>query len=140
MFAEVSLTAWGAALCAIDLRCMRLPNMLTLGGATVILGAAVAAGRAGSAVCGAVALSGLYLVVHLFARGGLGAGDVKLAIGLGALTGSLGADVWTIAALGAPLLTAIGGLALAARGRRGPVPHGPSMVLASLTVAALVAP
>ncbi len=36
----------------------------------------------------------------------MGAGDVKLAIGIGALTGAFGVDVWALAALGAPLLTA----------------------------------
>ena len=37
----------------------------------------------------------------------MGAGDVKLAIGIGALTGTFGVDVWALAALGAPLLTAV---------------------------------
>ena len=42
----------------------------------------------------AAALMLLYLGVHLVAPAGMGAGDVKLAIGLGALTGAFGADVW----------------------------------------------
>jgi leader peptidase (prepilin peptidase)/N-methyltransferase len=64
----------------------------------------------------------------------MGAGDVKLAVGLGALTGAVSADVWTLAALGAPLLTAVWGLISGVRA----VPHGPSMCLATaaaLTVA-----
>ena len=64
----------------------------------------------------------------------MGAGDVKLAVGLGALTGCFGAGVWFVAAVGAPLLTAVvGALARLRGGADGTatVPHGPSMCLAS---------
>ena len=40
----------------------------------------------------------------------MGAGDVKLAIGLGALAGSFGVGAWFLAALAAPLLTVTWGL------------------------------
>jgi leader peptidase (prepilin peptidase)/N-methyltransferase len=67
----------------------------------------------------------------------MGAGDVKLALGLGALTGSFGADVWFLAALGAPLLTAAAAVVAVLR-RTGPaVPHGPSMCLASVVAMSL---
>ena len=56
---------------------------------------------------GGLALAALYLVVHLAAPSGLGAGDVKLALALGALTGALGAGVWTLAALGGGALTSV---------------------------------
>jgi leader peptidase (prepilin peptidase)/N-methyltransferase len=67
----------------------------------------------------------------------MGAGDVKLAIGIGALTGTFGSDVWVLAAIGAPLLTA--GCAVVAVLRRSGniVPHGPSMCLAAVTATAL---
>ncbi|MEI6253321.1 MAG: hypothetical protein WCP30_10990 [Mycobacteriaceae bacterium] len=56
---------------------------------------------------------------------------------LGALTGALGAPVWTLAALDAPLLTAIVGT-VALVGRHGRVVrHGQSMCLASLAAAAM---
>ena len=55
---------------------------------------------------GAVALFAVYAVVHLVSPAAMGAGDVKLAIGIGALTGTFGGDVWLLAALGAPVLTA----------------------------------
>ncbi|MBS2079905.1 prepilin peptidase, partial [Mycobacterium tuberculosis] len=64
----------------------------------------------------------------------MGAGDVKLAIGVGALTGCCGAGVWFLAAFGAPLLTVLVGMVARIRGgARGgrTVPHGPSMCLAS---------
>ena len=63
----------------------------------------------------------------------MGAGDVKLALGLGALTGAFGADVWLLGAVGAPALTALFGLLARVR----TLPHGPSMCVASLAAAAL---
>ena len=61
----------------------------------------------------------------------MGAGDVKLAIGLGALTGAFGPDVWMLAALGAPVLTALLAMGQLAFGAGSSVPHGPSMCLAT---------
>ena len=132
-----SLIAWAAALSVADIRCRRLPNALTLPGAVAILAGAAAGGAGLPAVLGGVALGGLYLLVHLVYPAGMGAGDVKLALGLGALTGAYGIPVWVLGALGASLLTAvIGGIsALHRRGTR--VPHGPSMCVASLAAAGL---
>lgn len=118
---------WMAVLSGYDIRQRRLPNLLTLPGAVVVLLAATIAGRGMPALAGAAALAALYLLVHLVAPSGMGAGDVKLAIGLGALTGCFGAGAWFLAALAAPLLTAL--LALGARA--GTVPHGPSMCVAT---------
>lgn len=123
--------AWLAALSCYDIAERRLPNALTLTGAAVILTVAALGGRGSLALAGAVALAAMYLLIHLVAPGGMGAGDVKLAVGLGALTGCFGAQAWFLAALGAPLLTVLLGLACKLW-RAGPtVPHGPSMCLAS---------
>jgi leader peptidase (prepilin peptidase)/N-methyltransferase len=131
------LLAWLAVLSIYDLGQRRLPNVLTLPGAAVILLGAVVSGRGLPALAGAAALSGVYLLVHVAAPTAMGAGDVKLAIGLGALTGCFGAAVWFLAALGAPLLTALWGVVAVLR-RSGPtVPHGPSMCAASAAAAAL---
>jgi leader peptidase (prepilin peptidase)/N-methyltransferase len=124
------------ALSVFDIRRLRLPNALTLPGARVILLSAHLAGRGLPALAGAAALSGTYLVVHLVAPAAMGAGDVKLAIGLGGLTGWFGAEVWFLAALGAPLLTALCGVVGLVRGVRA-VPHGPSMCLATAAAVAL---
>src|ERR1700758_1376376 len=85
---------WLAALSCYDIRQRRLPNGLTLPGAGVILLAAAVAGRGLPAVAGAAALAGVYLLVHVVAPAAMGAGDVKLAIGVGGLTGCFGAEVW----------------------------------------------
>ena len=130
----MAVLVWAVALSAIDIRHRRLPNPLTLAGAVVLPGVAAVVGRGLPALAGALALAALYLLVHLVAPTAMGAGDVKLALGLGALTGAFGADVWACAAVAAPLLTALLGLA---RGRGGPLPHGPSMCLASLAVVGL---
>lgn len=126
--------AWLAALSCYDVRERRLPNLLTLPGAGAILLAAAVAGRGLPALAGAAALAGLYLLVHLVAPAGMGAGDVKLAIGVGGLTGCFGVGVWFVAALAAPLLTALWGLL---RGTH-TVPHGPSMCVAAAGAVSLV--
>jgi leader peptidase (prepilin peptidase)/N-methyltransferase len=89
------------------------------------------------AVVGAAVLCGLYLVVHLLAPTAMGAGDVKLALGLGALTGSFSVDVWALAALTGPLLTAALAVVTRIRHSESTVPHGPSMCVAALAAAAL---
>jgi leader peptidase (prepilin peptidase)/N-methyltransferase len=132
--AAVSVLVWLTALSVYDIRERRLPNWLTLPGAVAVLALSAAMGQGRPAVLGALALGALYLVVHLLAPTAMGAGDVKLAIGVGALTGACGVDVWVLAALGAPLLTAA--VALVTR-TKSAVPHGPSMCVAAAAAAGL---
>lgn len=130
--AAAVVLVWLAALSCYDVRQRRLPNLLTLPGAGAILMGACFVGRGSPALAGAAALTGLYLLVHLVAPAGMGAGDVKLSIGLGALAGCFGVAVWFAAALAAPLLTALAGVATRLfRGAGATVPHGPSMCLAT---------
>ena len=136
MFGCGAVVAWATALSLIDIRHRRLPNMLTLPGAAVVLTVAAGSGHGAAALAGALCLAAFYLAVHLTAPAALGAGDVKLALGCGGLTGAFGADVWVLAALGAPLLTAVLGLLAVLRGRA-TIPHGPSMCVASLGAATL---
>jgi leader peptidase (prepilin peptidase) / N-methyltransferase len=131
------VVAWLTALCVYDLWQRRLPNFLTLPGAAVVMVAALVAGRGVPAAAGAAALAMLYLTVHLVSPAALGAGDVKLAIGLGALTGCFGVDVWALAALGAPLLTGLWAILEVLRRRGSTVPHGPSMCVCSAAAMAL---
>lgn len=130
VLAAAAVSVWLAVLSVFDIRHGRLPNRLTLPGAAVILAAAALAGHGGSAALGAVALFAVYLMVHLVVPTAMGAGDVKLAIGVGALTGAFGSNVWVLSALAAPALTAVLALAVALRGAR-TVPHGPSMCVAA---------
>lgn len=127
------VAAWLIALSYYDIRQRRLPNRLTLPGAAVILIGAALAGRGVAALLGGLALAAVYLAVHLVAPTAMGGGDVKLAVGVGGLSGCFGVQAWFLAALGAPLLTAVVGLLWRLRA----VPHGPSMCLATAGAAAL---
>jgi leader peptidase (prepilin peptidase)/N-methyltransferase len=122
---------WMAVLSVYDVTQRRLPNLLTLPGAAVIVFAAAVTGHGPMALAGAAALTTVYLLVHLMAPTAMGAGDVKLAIGLGALTACFGAQVWFLAAVGAPLLTVAIGMVARLGWSAKAVPHGPSMCLAS---------
>jgi leader peptidase (prepilin peptidase) / N-methyltransferase len=128
---------WLAVLSVYDVIQRRLPNALTLpGGGVIVVGAAVA-GHGRTALAGAAVLTTVYLLVHLVSPTAMGAGDVKLAIGLGALTGCFGADVWFLAALGAPLLTGAVGVLARLGWSATTVPHGPSMCAASVAAVGL---
>jgi leader peptidase (prepilin peptidase)/N-methyltransferase len=129
----VGVLGWLTLLSCYDIRNRRLPNALTLPGAAVILLACAMAGRGMPALLGALALTAVYLLAHLVDPAGMGAGDVKLAIGLGGLSGYFGAGAWFLAALGAPMLTAL----VATTCCRRSLPHGPSMCLATAAAAGL---
>ncbi|MEV6276482.1 prepilin peptidase [Nocardia sp. NPDC051832] len=143
------LTGWCAVLSGWDLRQRRLPNALTGLLVLGVLGYALLTTQFSAAVAGALLLAGPYLLVHLVRPDALGAGDVKLAAGLGAAAGIGGAQAWVWAAVAAPALTAgLGITALCAnRIRRGaatagprPVPHGPAMCAATLFALAAAPP
>ncbi|OLT43619.1 hypothetical protein BJF85_21820 [Saccharomonospora sp. CUA-673] len=91
--------ALAVPLTATDLRYRRLPDVLTLPAVPLVLlavsVAALAAPDAGGglvvgAVLGVVGFAGGHLLVRMLLPGSLGAGDVKLAAGLGAALGALG--------------------------------------------------
>ncbi|MEU1431040.1 A24 family peptidase [Nocardia sp. NPDC005746] len=127
--AMLVLTVWCAALSAFDVRERRLPDALTLPGAAVILGYGFAMGTPALAVLGGLMLALPYLVVHLCCPAALGAGDVKLALGLGAATALGGAQTWSWAALAAPILTAcvaVGTLVTPTLGTRLPLTPAPA--------------
>ncbi|MFD3593682.1 prepilin peptidase [Nocardia sp. NPDC058640] len=142
------LIAWCLLLGVIDIHARRLPNALTGVGAVAVFLFALWTGELATAVIGAALLTMPYLVTHLLSPAALGAGDVKLAVALGAAAAIAGPPAWVWAALAAPVLTA--GVAVlllgsdrlrAARVRAAPtrrlVPHGPAMCLATVTAMAL---
>ena len=133
-----AVLAWLMAMSAFDITQRRLPNWLTLPGAVAILGVTFVAGCGLQAAAGALILFAVYLSVHLLAPGALGAGDVKLAIGIGALTGSLGVDVWALAVMGAPMMTAAWGSVAMLFRLKTTVPHGLSMCLTAVAASVLV--
>lgn len=135
------LVAWCSVLTVFDIRRRRLPNTFTVSGAVIIFGYALFTTQFTAAVVGSILLAMPYLLVHLIAPTTLGAGDVKLAVGLGAVAALGGAQVWVRAALVAPILTAAFGLVVLAHwrirsgaDRAGPhaLPHGPAMCVATV--------
>ena len=136
MVAFVLFCVWCAVLSWFDCAQRRLPNRLTLPGSVVIVVCGIVIGSARAVVVGAVLLAAAYLVVHLISARAMGAGDVKLAIGLGAAAALGGAHCWVLAAVVAPIGTALAGLVVVlVRGRVGlqvAIPHGPFMCGATL--------
>lgn len=105
----LALAAWCAALSISDIRSRRLPDSLTVPGAVAVLGYAALTGNFLAAGRGAALLTAPYLLIHLIRPAALGAGDVKLAVGLGAAAGLGGGHAWACSALVAPVLTAAAG-------------------------------
>lgn len=126
-------------LAEVDRAVNRLPDVLTLPmalGTAALLGvAALLPGAAGSwprALLGAVALAGTYGVLFLIQPNGMGFGDVKLALTLGAALGWYGWDVLVGGAFLGFLAGAVYGTVLVLRGRAGrrtAMAFGPFMVL-----------
>jgi leader peptidase (prepilin peptidase)/N-methyltransferase len=149
VLAWLTFLGLGIALAVIDARTRRLPNrlvaLLTAGGVLFFTSAAIVEQNLPAlwrALAGLGISFGVYLIISLAARGGLGAGDVKLAAPVGLYLGWLG---WEALAAGIVLAFVIGGVAglvLAARKRRIrglTVPFGPFMLVAVVVTAGLVA-
>ncbi len=117
---------------AIDIRERRLPDPILSAAASVLVVAVVAGVATGGGadplgmLTGAVAMSVPLLVVHLVSPAAMGFGDVKLAVVLGAATGS---PVLALVALAfGSGCTAVVGIAV----RRRTVPFGPGLVGATM--------
>ncbi|MFJ7152080.1 prepilin peptidase [Streptomyces sp. NPDC100445] len=133
----------GVLLAAVDLRVRRLPDPLTLplaAAALALLGPAALlpehAGHWTTALLGALALGAGYCVLHLLNPAGMGFGDVKLALGAGAVLGWYGWPTVLLGTFTGFLLGALygGALVLARRaGRRTGVPFGPFLLAGVLT-------
>jgi leader peptidase (prepilin peptidase)/N-methyltransferase len=134
--AEVALAPILVVASAIDRRCHRLPDLLTLPAAALMAGAvAIAAGvdddfgLLAAAIGGALILAGTLFVVHLASPAGMGFGDVKLAVPIGLVVGARGTGAVIAALLAALVLGAVAGLVTLARhrDRRRPFAFGPCL-------------
>jgi leader peptidase (prepilin peptidase)/N-methyltransferase len=133
-----ALAVAGVALSVVDLVERRLPDVLvwpTAGAVVVLLVAgSLLEGRpigAVGTVAGAIGLFVVYLVLALIAPGGIGMGDVKLAVACGAALGCLGVRSWLLGLAAGFLLNGLAAVVALALGRttlRGSVPFGPSMI------------
>ncbi|MGW2287701.1 prepilin peptidase [Streptomyces phaeochromogenes] len=128
----------GVLLAVVDFSVQRLPDVLTLslaGAALVLLaGAAAAPENAGdwlTALYGSLALGGGYFVLFLINPNGMGFGDVKLALGLGAVLGWYGWGVLMLGTFAGFLFGGLYGLSLVVvrrAGRKTSMPFGPFLI------------
>lgn len=136
------IAALGIVLGFVDVALHRLPDRLTVpafAGALAVLAAdALVADRLpalASAVLSGLAMAGLYAGLVLVNPTGMGAGDAKLALGVGTGLGWLGADVAFLGALAGMALAsgyAVVLLRLGRIDRRDRFAHGPFMLLGAL--------
>ncbi|XVX20885.1 prepilin peptidase [Actinomycetota bacterium] len=134
-------------LAAVDLDVRRLPDRLTALLAALAVGLATAFALAGPdwaawrrALLAGALLGVAYLLLALVGGGGgLGLGDVKLAPGLGVLTGLLGWPAVVTATFVAFLSGSAHAAYLLARGhgRKATLPFGPHLVLGTVVAVAL---
>jgi len=124
----------------VDLQWQIIPNRLVLTLAC-IGGAAHIAALAGMvrlpvdplpAVVGAAAYGGLMALLVALARGGMGAGDAKLAIAIGLYCGWPAVAVAFFGAFVSGALTGLGLLVSGRKGRREAIPFGPFLALGAL--------
>ncbi|WP_369171561.1 A24 family peptidase [Streptomyces sp. R28] len=128
----------GVLLTVVDFRVRRLPNPLTLtlaGAALALLGlVALVPEHAGdwpTAVWATLALGAGYYVLYLVNPGGMGFGDVKLALGAGAVLGWYGWSTVMLGTFAGFLFGALYGWALVLlrrAGRKSAIPFGPFLV------------
>ncbi|MFF1294166.1 MULTISPECIES: prepilin peptidase [unclassified Streptomyces] len=132
----------GVLLAVVDLRVQRLPDVLTLplaGAALALLGVmSFVPEHTGdwlTALLGALALGGGYFVLFLINPAGMGFGDVKLALGAGAVLGWYGWPTVMLGTFAGFLLGALyGGALVVARkaGRKTSIPFGPFLIMGAL--------
>ncbi|MEV7029490.1 A24 family peptidase [Streptomyces sp. NPDC093272] len=142
----------GVLLAAVDFRVQRLPDPLTLPFAAAALallgGAALLPEHAGdwlTALYASLALGAGYFVLFLVNPGGMGFGDVKLALGAGAVLGWYGWPTVLLGTFAGFLLGALYGGALVVvrrAGRKTAIAFGPFLIagaFAALLVGAYTA-
>ncbi|MES4888176.1 A24 family peptidase [Streptomyces sp. NPDC096012] len=142
----------GVLLAVVDVRVQRLPDPLTLplaAAALALLGLAALlpehAGHWLTALYGALALGAGYYVLFRVNPAGMGFGDVKLAVGAGAVLGWYGWSTVLLGTFAGFLLGALYGGALVVvrrAGRKTAIPFGPFLLagaLAGLLVGAYTA-
>jgi leader peptidase (prepilin peptidase)/N-methyltransferase len=138
-FAAAAVVWWLCCLAASDLAVRRLPNILTASGALAIVACAFVLGRGVPACVGALCFAGAYFVTHLVSSASMGMGDVKLAVGLGALCAAVRPSAVLLVALLSSLFSGLAAVIVLARRQRSPpstVAHGASMCLAAYVVLA----
>ncbi|MFJ8021331.1 prepilin peptidase [Streptomyces sp. NPDC096311] len=132
------LAPLGVLLAVVDFRVQRLPDVLTLplaGLALVLLGVMALvpehAGQWPAALFGSLVLGGAYFLLFLVNPNGMGFGDVKLALGIGAVLGWYGWGTLVLGTFAGFLFGGLYGLGLVLMrraGRKTSIPFGPFLI------------
>lgn len=132
------LAPLGVLLAVVDFRVQRLPDVLTLplaGLALVLLGVMALvpehAGAWPTALLGSLVLGGAYFLLFLVNPNGMGFGDVKLALGIGAVLGWYGWGTVVLGTFAGFLFGGLYGLGLVLMrraGRKTSIPFGPFLI------------
>jgi len=132
------------ALVGVDVLEQRLPNAVTIGSYPilgVLLAVAAALGGDSAALTdagtGALVVGGFFLLVAVASRGGLGAGDVKLAALTAAVAGWYGLGAAIVSAIVGLLYCSIAGairIFIGLQSRHGRIPFGPAILAGMFTV------
>jgi leader peptidase (prepilin peptidase)/N-methyltransferase len=128
------LAALLVAVFFIDLEHFIIPNSLVLTGVIFGIGISffIPSVSWWSVLSGAVSCSGFLLLVSLISRGGMGLGDVKLAVVTGLFLG------WPLGPVGLLIGICVGGLlgivllVTGIKGRKDPIPFGPFIALGTM--------
>jgi len=139
---HIGLVGIGVWLLVIDARTHRLPNRIVLPTLAAVLAFvgidALVTGQSGSmigAVLGMLVLGGIYAVLRATSRGGIGGGDVKLAVVIGLVLGWHGWQALAVGAASAFVLGALYALALMATRRANRstrIAFGPWMIIGAV--------
>ena len=122
------------AVTVIDLDHQLIPDSITLPGIVVGFLVSVATQRLSwlDSLMGVLVGGGIFLVIILASRGGMGGGDMKLGAMIGAFLG------WKSTLVALLLAVILGGIAAVfllttgARGRKDPIPFGPFLALSAV--------
>lgn len=119
----------------IDLEHRLLPDVLTLPGIAIGLAFQIAQGFWWQSLLGAAIGGVLFLLIFVLWRGGMGGGDVKLALMLGAFLGYPLVFVWFFLAFVIGAMGAIVGMVVFGLKGKSAIPFGPYMALGALVTA-----
>jgi leader peptidase (prepilin peptidase) / N-methyltransferase len=121
-------------LSVVDIERRILPDRIVLPSALVVLVAQIAvdSGRAVECVLAALGLAAFLLVAGLISRGGIGMGDVKLGLLLGAGLGKHAITALLLGSLAGGLASAIILARGGAEARKKAIPYGPFLALGGI--------
>jgi prepilin signal peptidase PulO-like enzyme (type II secretory pathway) len=120
------------AVSATDIELGIIPNRIVLPAAAVILAAQTAVHPTAQWAIGALAAGGSFFVVALIAPGGMGAGDAKLALVLGAMLGKLVIVAIFLGLLAGMVPSIVLFLRLGMGARKVKLPFGPFLALGAV--------